>query len=243
MKPGLGYWMNFNKTSYLAYPGYGVPIDFDFYNGGISLLKTVNNTNHQTSRNFIVAYGDNITIDNQELAEGSLVEFYTNNDIKCGEGQYREGLLKFTSIYGYDEADENTFHLVGPGETVQVHINGERVYPDLTWEEPGAQVRLSILTTTGLPASFALAQNYPNPFNPATVISFDLPYRDQVSLTIYNIIGQEVISLIDNDLPAGRHQITWDSRDVSGEKVSSGVYLYRLETSDYLATKKMVLMK
>jgi hypothetical protein len=97
--------------------------------------------------------------------------------------------------------------------------------------------------TLDLPHSFALHQNYPNPFNPLTEITFDLPRRSAVRLTVLNSLGQTVKTLTNRSKPAGPHTASWDGTDVSGAHVSSGVYFYRLETGDFTETKKMVLLK
>ena len=96
---------------------------------------------------------------------------------------------------------------------------------------------------TPLPEQFDLYQNYPNPFNPDTRIEFDLPEEGNVKLTIYNILGEKVKSIINENLPAGKHSVTWDSRNEDGTSVSSGVYLYRLETEGWQKTRKMLLVK
>jgi hypothetical protein len=89
-----------------------------------------------------------------------------------------------------------------------------------------------------LPGQFALHDNYPNPFNPATIIEFDLPARAEVRLDVFNILGQKVVTLIDQELPPGPHAVRFD-----GDGLASGVYLYRLKAGDLEATKKMVLLK
>ena len=94
-----------------------------------------------------------------------------------------------------------------------------------------------------LPQKFHLSQNYPNPFNPTTTISFSLPTRSDVTLTVYNILGQEVAEIVNQSLPAGEHQIDWDGKDANGSSVSTGIYLYRLVTDDFVESKKMVLLK
>lgn len=94
-----------------------------------------------------------------------------------------------------------------------------------------------------LPSAFALEQNYPNPFNPETVISYTLSRTAPVTLTIFNLLGQEVTNLIDETQTAGVHAVTWDGRDQSGKPVASGVYFYRLKASDQSETKKMLLLK
>lgn len=94
-----------------------------------------------------------------------------------------------------------------------------------------------------LPGSFSLSQNYPNPFNPSTVITFELSSRQHVNLSIYNILGQEVITLIDDELAFGKHEITWHGLNDKGGQVAAGIYFYRLSTPVYNQTRKMVLLR
>ena len=95
----------------------------------------------------------------------------------------------------------------------------------------------------GLPAEFALSQNYPNPFNPITNLSYGLPQQSDVTLIIYNIIGQEIMRWDENDIPAGYYEQTWNGTNKFGVPVGSGVYLYRLVAGDFVETRKMVLLK
>jgi len=94
-----------------------------------------------------------------------------------------------------------------------------------------------------LPKEFSLHQNYPNPFNTATSISFDIPKRSHVSLAVYNLLGEEVVTLLQKDVSAGTYRVTWDGTDTSGRPVVSGVYLYRLSYADGIKSKKMLLLK
>ena len=89
-----------------------------------------------------------------------------------------------------------------------------------------------------LPTSFKLFQNYPNPFNPETKISFSLPYTQNVTLKIYNIIGQEVATLVNGSMNAGLHVV-----DFNGTNFASGIYFYSLRAGDFVAVKKMILLK
>ena len=89
----------------------------------------------------------------------------------------------------------------------------------------------------------ALAQNYPNPFNPDTLIRFTLAKDADVSVNIYNIKGQLVKTLVNDHRKAGEHQVSWNGMDDNGTPVSSGVYLYRMQTNEYLSTKRMILLK
>lgn len=99
------------------------------------------------------------------------------------------------------------------------------------------------LYTNLLPGGFQLYANYPNPFNPSTTISFDLPAATRTTLTIYNVAGQRVATLVDADLEAGHHNIVWNGKTYNGADVASGVYLYRLTAGDFTESRKMMLLK
>jgi hypothetical protein len=106
---------------------------------------------------------------------------------------------------------------------------------------------LSLSLTSGIdlildpmvPADISLKQNYPNPFNPSTSIEFSLPRAENVSLTVYNSLGQEVDHLLNGDrMAAGTYRLTWNSR-----KLSSGIYIYQLSAGSYSQTRKMILLR
>ncbi|MFZ1290089.1 MAG: FlgD immunoglobulin-like domain containing protein [Melioribacteraceae bacterium] len=94
-----------------------------------------------------------------------------------------------------------------------------------------------------IPNNFELGQNYPNPFNPTTNIDFKIANTSSVKLVVYNILGQRVKTLVNENLKAGNYQIVWNGLDDSGKKVASGNYLLSLETDAFRATRKMVLLK
>ena len=89
-----------------------------------------------------------------------------------------------------------------------------------------------------LPVEFSLSQNYPNPFNPTTSIAYGLPSAQHVNLTVYNVLGQTVVTLVDGQQEAGNHLVDWEASEHS-----SGVYFYRLTTEQNTETKKMLLLK
>ena len=89
----------------------------------------------------------------------------------------------------------------------------------------------------------SLAQNYPNPFNPETTIEYTLRGRSHVTIRIYNVAGQLLRTLVNDARAAGPHQVLWDGRNNAGQRVSSGVYFYKLQANDFAQTKKMVLLK
>lgn len=93
------------------------------------------------------------------------------------------------------------------------------------------------------PTEFQLLQNYPNPFNPETTIRFQLPGAEHVRVTVYNMNGQLVSTLVDAELTSGYHSVVWHATDATGNGVPSGVYLYRIEAGSYHDVKKMILMR
>jgi flagellar hook assembly protein FlgD len=103
--------------------------------------------------------------------------------------------------------------------------------------------RISLVADAIVPKSFVLHQNKPNPFNPATEIAFTLPSPSHVKLDVFNILGQNVTTLIDGYRPAGDHTVTWEGRDDNGGPAASGVYFYRIEAGNFTKCKKMLLLK
>jgi hypothetical protein len=102
-------------------------------------------------------------------------------------------------------------------------------------------VRKEIVSSVGdneVPLGYDLAQNYPNPFNPATEIQFALGKASHVTLTVFNLLGQKVTTLVDGPLSAGQHSVRFNASNLS-----TGVYFYRLEAGTFKANKKMLLLK
>ena len=118
---------------------------------------------------------------------------------------------------------------------------GESVYTYTVTDANGASASLALQT---LPAAFTLADNFPNPFNPETTIHYALPQAANVELTVYNVVGQPVRTLVAEHQNAGRYAVEWDATNDSGHSLSSGMYFYRLQAGDeFHAIKKMLLLK
>ena len=109
--------------------------------------------------------------------------------------------------------------------------------------EPIESATLSLEIDNLLPKQYVLHQNYPNPFNPVTTIRYELPRPAKTVLLVYNIVGQQVVRLVDELLSPGYHQTIWDGRDQAGRQVASGIYIVRLTTPVWSRTMKMVLLK
>jgi len=138
-----------------------------------------------------------------------------------------------TNYFGFDPT-------TGPGYVWHCHIidheDNEMMRPyNLTWTLPKQTAQLQ--NGTNLDA-FELQQNYPNPFNPSTVIKFSVPKDEFVSLKVYNILGSEVGTLINQEVPQGNHEVHFDATGLS-----SGVYIYTLSSASFNKSYKMILSK
>ena len=92
--------------------------------------------------------------------------------------------------------------------------------------------------TKALPDKFFISQNYPNPFNPSTIINYQIPKSTLVTLKVYDILGREVTTLVNEEKPAGNYEINFN-----GSRLSSGIYFYRIQVGGYTSIKKMILLK
>jgi len=109
--------------------------------------------------------------------------------------------------------------------------------------EPVNVAVLSLEDLLGLPEVYSLHQNYPNPFNPVTRIRYDLPEDGMVTINIYDVMGRNIKSLINNHQIAGYRSIRWDATNNLGEPVSAGMYIYMIQAGKFRQTKKMILLK
>ena len=175
-----------------------------------------------------------------------------------------------TDIYGIDLPKETWYpvyflmeqrHIAVPtgfnpfGGNILAHFGIQIFYYDLSWSGDVYVDDSSFLNgeffTTGIesgheskiPSTTILHNNYPNPFNPTTNISFDLSARSHVSLKIYNLLGQEVRTLVNETKGLGNHSVVWDGTDNFGQNVSSGIYVYELRAGNTQEVKKMILLK
>lgn len=134
-----------------------------------------------------------------------------------------------------------TDYTFSPDSIEYVSISSDQVENDFEGFNLSLDVDDNAQST--LPTQFSLGQNQPNPFNPTTTIRIELPHSAATSLRVYNLVGQEVTTLVDEVLAAGYHELTWDGRDQLGNELPTGIYLYRLQAEDFVATKKMLLLK
>jgi hypothetical protein len=106
----------------------------------------------------------------------------------------------------------------------------------------GKYAALAVDETT-IPDEYSLNQNYPNPFNPTTRIQYSLPKSGVVQISIYTLMGRKIATLVNRNMAAGRHIITWNGMDDLGNPAGASVYLYQLRANQFVKTRKMILLK
>jgi hypothetical protein len=146
------------------------------------------------------------------------------------------------NLPGYNTGDsiELRLYSLSEGRELYVQANLEGSQYGVTPITSGTGV---VLSSDAVPMAYDLMQNYPNPFNPSTSIGFTLPEAGYVTVSVYDMTGRLVNTLVEGNLDEGVHMVDWDGMDSSGALVSAGVYIYALESSDTMMTKKMILMK
>lgn len=131
--------------------------------------------------------------------------------------------------------------LAAPGN--RARTNESEVNPAPAAPSSGVAVTVQVAPAAPLPYYFSLQQNYPNPYNATTAIRYSCGQEAFVSLKVYNILGQEVVTLVAERKSAGFHTVLWDSKDKSGNSLASGIYLYRMIAGSFVEKKKLILLK
>lgn len=191
---------------------------------------------------FIVVYDQN------EIDYQAFKGAFEGNEYFVHANKVSEGIAKF--VFASAEGQMNTFELgslkfkksnldLSSTVTSLYKINGGS-------PQTGPTLSLDGVTSAEeevIPTDYKLSQNYPNPFNPTTTIEFALPQADHVSIKIYDMLGREVATLINDQRSAGNYSIVWNGLNDYGQKVSSGSYIYRITAGNFVETKKMMLLK
>ncbi len=151
---------------------------------------------------------------------------------------YHEVVTISSGSYNFPTNAQLRFMCDASGNRDDVFIDEIEFRGSVTGSSGSSGADFLASASTPLPEEFTLSQNYPNPFNPATEIAFSLPQTSQITLNVYNIVGQRVTVLADELYPAGDHIVVWDA-----STHPSGVYFYRLTAGEIVETKKMVLLK
>ncbi len=145
-------------------------------------------------------------------------------------------------IWFLDKDRKTPINIINNHLFVNLPDNGKGKYRVIVGTEEFAKNNSNNISLT--PDTYNLFQNYPNPFNPTTNIVYQLKEKSTVTLEIYDILGRKVASLINNEIQnAGQHSLIWNGRNVEGNKVASGVYIYRIKANNFIDSKKMILLK
>jgi hypothetical protein len=173
-------------------------------------------------------------------------------------GYETDGLFVYATVDGQIvdviDADPMGYYNIGSLEPGTYELSVSSLYGDMAFDYPvnvtnsdaRADIEFNVTSADDgqqLPMATSLAQNYPNPFNARTMISFNLSEPGNVELSVYNIVGQKVATLVNGEYNAGSYNIAWDGTDSSGKVVSSGIYYYRLAANGETETMKMTLLK
>jgi hypothetical protein len=150
-------------------------------------------------------------------------------------GSYKNSTMLTASIEGLPLGDLNWF----PAQKA-IWLQHQTEIMNHILSEDTSQINITGIKqlSNNIPGSFSLSQNYPNPFNPSTEIQYSIPKSGLVTLRVYNMLGQEIVTLVNQKQQAGSYTVNFDA-----SKLASGVYLYRIQTGDFSLTKKMTLLK
>jgi len=235
LSSGFGYWIKVTEACVLVYPDVQVA-------AAVSMVKrTTNLTNNRSiypTNEWISVFSQNA------MSPGTVIQAKDPDGMICGESRIGEdGFLRMMPVYRDDpetEIDEGAL----PGDVIDFYLDGIKSRDYIIWRSFGEVHQLVLkIDSDNIPATFRLSQNYPNPFNPTTKIQYQLPENSFVSLTIYNILGEQIRTLVNEEKSAGNYTVSWNGKNEQSEMVPSGVYYYQIKTADYSQTQKMVFLR
>ncbi len=248
MSPGFGYWLKMKCADTLVYPATIPPIPVVTRN--IPLASNLRKTEASVvpTRQWISIWGKGMKLNGELIPVGTVVKAVDKDGATCGEFTVaKAGDFGLMPIYA-DDPDTRIEEGPKPGEYVSIYIGNFEVPAPIKWTEFGDIVNFNdVVTALGgelgnLPKTFELHQNYPNPFKPSTTIKYDLPKQENVVLKIYNVLGQEVVTLVNQKEKAGYYSVEWNGMTRSGF-ASSGVYFCVIHAGSYNKTIKMLMVK
>jgi hypothetical protein len=244
LTPGQGYWINASADG-----------DITISSGGAAKTRSVAFTDRTKEANILSFNGSElyfgVSIPDEEFLSYQLppkppvgaFDVRFADDMKVTESAGTIDIMNNTDILTISytiniDAGEHMRWVLTSHEGKEYELNGSGeivVNGDVTG--------FTLNKVPEIPLTYSLSQNYPNPFNPVTSISYEIPKESFVRISVYNLLGQKVANLVSNLHPAGYHNVMWNSMDMSGKSVSSGVYIYTITAGDYHSAKKMILIK
>ena len=172
--------------------------------------------------------GHNVFVSDISEIRKDIKSIFVKNSIKFEEKDHSFDKIKFSDLIIKSPGIPNTSIIISKIKSFDIPIILEYVSNDIN---------------NFIPKEFILHQNYPNPFNPVTTLRYDLPEDANVNISIYDMMGRVVKTLVNAEQITGYRSIQWDATNNQGQPVSAGLYLYTIEAGDFRQTKKMVLLK
>lgn len=241
--PGLGYfiYLSGNGLVNLPDPAFQKPEKVtDFVKNDWGKITIKDNSGRSAS---LYLTPSNTNISNFLMPPVPFEEIF---DVRFSSGKFVESLIN----------GEQTILLSGVEFPITVSVSNTEI--NIVDSEKGSLVRflksgddtqifsasntLTISSKT-IPTEYKLEQNYPNPFNPLTQIKFSVPEDGLVKIKVFNLLGQEIYTLFDDEVTRGEHYTNWNGTDYFGRSVSSGVYVYKMEAGQFIKSMKMILLK
>ncbi len=241
MSHNYGYWIKMTSTGTLIYPDTQVGVG-KFMAKGTSNLSCKNSVT--PTNEWISVFGESANFDDNRLRIGSVIQAKDPNGIICGEYVVeKKGYFGMMPVYRDDprtEVDEGA----KPGDLISIYIDGMKLEESVIWKNFGDVYRIELQPTKNIiPDSYNLSQNFPNPFNPTTNIQYQLPVNNHISLVIYNALGEQIRTLVDEEKDKGYYSVLWDGKNNQGKMAPSGIYFYQIKAGNYIKTQKMVFLR
>lgn len=223
---------------------------FDYYNGHPDAMGTYHNHTISMGPLEVLAYNGLITNTTPGSGEIEMYGIMCDGTVVLGctelDGSaFNTSDLDAQSGHVHDMVDEDGITQLS--NRYHTHMcwasEDHKLTPEIQYYEDCYMEALSANEEDAVPTEFALRQNYPNPFNPSTIIQYELSETNVVTLTIFDILGGEVVTLVDGVQAVGVHRIEWDGKDKNAQPQPAGIYFYRLVSEKKSITKKLVLLR
>jgi|GEM_PF-480996 len=251
LSPGYGYWIKVNEVDTLIYPANQQTVSSVKAQLLAQKGELIESTTDIIPTNeWINLYADYIEVNYEPLKVGSRIIAKDPDGITCGEYIVKtEGKFGLMPIYRDDFTTPDADEGAEPGDEITIFIDDLEIKNKIVWADNGQLINLSEIITNilldelTLPVTYDLSQNYPNPFNPTTTIKYQIPKEGRVEIKIYNILGQEVKNLVNKEQIPGYYTVQWDGTNDNNLIISTGVYIFRMVSGDYVQSKKMIILK
>ena len=258
MRPGQGYQLYLKAARTLVYPANAGPAP-PFVLTRIAELALPDQAAEQrhyqvaqiqTGRNAILG------VESRDLRDGDEIGVWSGDQLLVGNSVVKQGRA-VVAIWGDDEMTKDVIEGAQEGENLSITawsqvdqkekpltysslidaLSGKRIEGSMKFRTDAVWIA-EAATEKLIPSVFFLDQNYPNPFNPTTTIKYGLPRDVKVTIEIYNLLGQKVVTLVDADQKAGYYDVKFEAM-----RFASGVYFYRISAGDFRQTKKLLLLR